>query len=183
MKDQQKLDTFGVRLSFSRSSFRPGRIFTQSTNSKQNLRSPLRKTHSIAYFTLVTRTSNSSVASVLNNCSNLRFPSLVVGRGSCPSFFAANTMVEGSSIRRSPPLRIPIIPSSKPGGASPRPTSKAYSLKSVSSLVEKYLTPPGSFAVAKDLHRIVISTATLDPAWTTVKDRGEKVGQSNEEAS
>ena len=36
----------------------------------------------------------------------------------------------------------------------------ANSLKSVSVLVEKYFNPPGSLAVANDLHLIVISVPT-----------------------
>jgi len=117
------------------------------------------------YLIRVTRTSISTVASVLKRLSNLLFPSLFFsdGSGSCPSFRAAKTIVEGTSTLRSPPFRIPIIPSSRPGNISPLPTVKASSLKSVSSFVEKYFTPPGSFAVENDLQRIVISTATLEP--------------------
>mmetsp|Transcript_7426 Transcript_7426/g.16214 ORF Transcript_7426/g.16214 Transcript_7426/m.16214 type:complete len:330 (-) Transcript_7426:27-1016(-) len=114
---------------------------------------------------LVTKTSNSSVASVLNSLSYTLFPSLLFspGTGNCWLFLALNTAVLGSSILLTAPLRIPAIPSSNSGGNSPLPTVHATSLNSVSFFVSKYLTPPGSLAVAKDLARIVISAATLDP--------------------
>ena len=71
-------------------------------------------------------------------------------------------------IRRKPFLRIPIMASSRAGESSPLPTVQPSSLNSVSCLVVKYLTPPGSLAVEKDWHRIDISTAILDPLAITV---------------
>ena len=82
-------------------------------------------------------------------------------------------MVEGTSILRMEFLRIPIIPSSNPGNICPEPTVKANSLKSVSVLVEKYFNPPGSFAVANDLHRIVNSVPTMKCFTTHEVDGGE----------
>lgn len=76
--------------------------------------------------------------------------------------------MDGNSILRNPLRCIPIIASSRPGGKSPLPTVHATSLNSVSDLDEKYLTPPGSLAVEKDLQRIVISAAIFDPGLTTL---------------
>mmetsp|Transcript_16538 Transcript_16538/g.22703 ORF Transcript_16538/g.22703 Transcript_16538/m.22703 type:complete len:249 (+) Transcript_16538:349-1095(+) len=119
-----------------------------------------------SHFIRVTSTSNSRVASVLNSCSNRRLPSLVEGSGSCPAFRAAYAIVEGTSTRRRAPRRMPLMPSSSPGGSWPAPTVQASSLNSVSSAVEKYFNPPGSLAVAKLRQRMVISTATLAPSCT-----------------
>ena len=120
------------------------------------------------YLILVTSTSTRIVASVLKSRSKIRFPSLVVGNGNWSAFLAGKTCVEGISIRRRAFLCIPFIPSSNPGNSWPSPIVQASSLNSVSSLVEKYLTPPGSFCVANGLYLIVSSTETLDPSWTTI---------------
>ena len=98
----------------------------------------------------MTSTSTRIVASVLKSRSKIRFPSLVVGNGNWLAFLAGKTCVDGISIRRRAFLCIPFIPSSNPGSSWPSPIVQASSLNSVSSFVEKYLTPPGSFCVAND---------------------------------